>query len=57
MNNNWHWETKETENQTWKNTVGVQTFYSVFFFPAFSLSLQPFEHPLCTKDGVIFDLL
>lgn len=22
-----------------------------------SLSMQPFEHPLCTKDGVIFDLL
>jgi len=23
----------------------------------FSLSMQPFEHPLCTKDGIVFDLL
>ena len=33
--------------------------YLCFFFSCFifSLSMQPFEHPLCTKDGVIFDLL
>ena len=29
-------------------------FFCCFFF---SLSMQPFEHPLCTKDGIIFDLL
>ena len=22
-----------------------------------SISLQPFEHPMCTKEGVIFDIL
>ncbi|XP_013411955.2 peptidyl-prolyl cis-trans isomerase-like 2 [Lingula anatina] len=26
-------------------------------FHCCSLSLQPFEHPLCTKEGVIFDLM
>lgn len=26
-------------------------------FHSCSLSMQPFEHPLCTKDGIIFDLL
>ncbi|CAH1802314.1 unnamed protein product [Owenia fusiformis] len=26
-------------------------------FSCCSLSLQPFEHPLCTKEGVIFDLM
>ncbi|XP_020604396.1 peptidyl-prolyl cis-trans isomerase-like 2 [Orbicella faveolata] len=26
-------------------------------FHCCSLSMQPFEHPLCTKDGIIFDLL
>ena len=37
--------------------LGFKHFILCCFFPAFSLSLQPFEHPLCTKDGVIFDLL
>jgi len=26
-------------------------------FHCCSLSLQPFEHPLCTPDGVVFDLM
>uniref|UniRef100_A0AAQ4RWN9 RING-type E3 ubiquitin-protein ligase PPIL2 n=1 Tax=Gasterosteus aculeatus aculeatus TaxID=481459 RepID=A0AAQ4RWN9_GASAC len=28
-----------------------------FFMKHFSLSLQPFEYPVCTDEGVIFDLL
>ena len=42
---------------TERSIQGSNILFCVVFFPAFSLSLQPFEHPLCTKDGVIFDLL
>lgn len=52
----------------WSKTILVETMYILWvklhynriiisYSLLFSLSMQPFEHPLCTKDGIIFDLL
>ncbi|KXJ21246.1 RING-type E3 ubiquitin-protein ligase PPIL2 isoform X2 [Exaiptasia diaphana] len=40
-----------------KQEVGQKSSFRRLPFYCCSLSLQPFENPLCTRDGVIFDLL
>ncbi|XP_031551491.1 RING-type E3 ubiquitin-protein ligase PPIL2-like [Actinia tenebrosa] len=40
-----------------KKDVGERAAFRRLPFSCCSISFQPFEHPLCTKEGVIFDLL
>ncbi|EDO30353.1 predicted protein [Nematostella vectensis] len=51
-------------NKEWKEEwggkrpdAGERAAFRRLPFHCCSLSLQPFEHPLCTKEGVIFDLV
>lgn len=41
----------------YKGTAANQTKFRRLPFDCCCLSLQPFENPLCTKEGVIFDLM
>ncbi|XP_046326965.2 RING-type E3 ubiquitin-protein ligase PPIL2-like [Haliotis rufescens] len=40
-----------------KQNTGQNARFRRLPFHCCSLSLQPFEHPLCTKEGIIFDLM